>query len=149
MIRKSLHDRERLQFATSGPSRTHQAHKEECDINRIMRRYAKTGVIEHVNRYQGRYGDFTQVPEDYESALDHVQQAEDMFMSLPSSIRKRFDNSPGEFLSFASDPDNADAMRELGLSRAPSGAEDVIEDPTPPKAPKAAPAAKNHEPDGE
>lgn len=149
MIRKALHDRERLTFATSGPSRTHQAHKEECDINRIMRRYAKTGVIEHVNRYQGRYGDFTQVPEDYESALAHVQEAEDMFMSLPSSIRKRFDNSPGEFLAFASDPDNADAMRELGLSGRPEPASDVIEDPTPPKASKVAPAAKKEEADGE
>lgn len=90
----------------------------DCDINNIMARYERDGVITHVNRYQGHYGDFTGVV-DYQTALHLVQDAEDCFMSLPAHIRKKFDNDPGQFLDFVSDPANADAMIEMGLAVKP------------------------------
>ena len=85
--------RERRSFATTGKSRTEQAHKSETDINRIMAKYEKTGLINHVNNYQGDYGDFTNAP-DYQTALNSVLAANEMFATLPSKLRKQFGNDP-------------------------------------------------------
>jgi len=134
-IRKS-YDRSRLSFNTSGESRTHQAHKNECDINRIMAKWQKTGVIEHAKTYQGQYADFTEITGDYQEHMNAVIEANEMFMTLPSTVRKKFDNDPGQFLSFVEDPDNLDEMVSLGLAQPRQNPSDVIEDPTPPKAKK-------------
>lgn len=87
----------------------------ETDINRIMAKYQKTGLLSHVNTYAGEYGDFSDVP-DYKTGLERVQAAEDMFMSLPSGIRDKFYNDPARFIDFATNADNIDAMREMGLA---------------------------------
>lgn len=98
-------------------SMTKQSHKAECDINNIMKRFEKTGIIEHANRFEGNYGDFTQVPDDYQAAVQLVTNAQEMFMTLPAKVRARFDNDPGAFLEFVSDPRNLDEMREMGLAK--------------------------------
>lgn len=90
----------------------HQA--ADCDINNIMARYERDGLIPHVNQYEGQYGDFTGVV-DYQSALHIVQDAEACFMSLPAQVRKKFDNDPGAFLDFVTNPDNRDEMVSMGL----------------------------------
>lgn len=97
------------------PSMTKQSFREECDINNILKRYQKTGVIEHVKHYNGQYGDFTGI-NDYHSACNRVLAAEEAFSTLPSSLRSRFRNDPGEFLSFVNDPKNLDEMVSLGLA---------------------------------
>lgn len=107
-------ERVRVLKTFSKASRTKQAFKDECDINRVMKKYEKTGVITHVNRFSGRYGDFISAP-DYQAACNAVLAAQDMFMTLPSKVRARFENDPRAFLEFAQNPDNVDEMRELGL----------------------------------
>lgn len=97
-----------------GPSMTKQSFKDECDINTIMARYEKDGVVTHVKEHEGQYGDFT-LGFDYHDAMNRVHAARDMFMSLPAGIRTKFDNDPGKFLDFVSDPKNSDAMVEMGL----------------------------------
>lgn len=108
------------------PSQTKQAFKDECDINNILRRFEKTAIVEHLNRHEGRYGDFTDVPQDYQACLDQVRNAEAMFMELPAKLRARFANNPGHFLAFVDDPANAQEMENLGLARrkAPPASED-------------------------
>lgn len=96
-------------------SLTHQSFRDECDINHIMKRYEKTGILDHVNKHQGAYGDFTQVA-SYQDALQVVSEAERMFLTLPARIRAEFDNDPGTFLQFATNPDNGERMVELGLA---------------------------------
>ena len=39
------------------PSLTKQSFKDECNINNIMSKYMKDGLIGHVNKHQGRYDD--------------------------------------------------------------------------------------------
>lgn len=95
-------------------SMTQQHMKESCDINVIMKKYEKTRLLEHVNHRQGQYGDFTLAP-DYHTALNQLHAAQEMFMELPSKLRERFANDPGNFLDFVSNPENVDEMRELGL----------------------------------
>lgn len=114
---RNAYDRVRVPHVFSGDSRTKQSFAKECDINNIMKRYEKDGVITHFNRYGGQYGDFTNVPE-YRDAIDKVRSAEEMFMSLPASIRTRFENDPGSFLSFVADPANRPELEKMGLMRA-------------------------------
>jgi len=140
-------DRMRVQFHPVGESLTHQSMKDECDINRIMLKWQKTGVIDHAKTFEGQYADFTHVTGDYQEHMNAVIQANEMFGTLPSTVRKRFNNDPGEFLEFVGDPDNLEEMQRLGLSKTPlSEPSEVVDDPTPPKKPKAsqnaAPAAK-------
>ena len=61
---------------------------------RILRRYEKDGVLNHLNKYQGNFGDFTGAV-DYHEAMNIVAKADQMFMDLPASIRARFGNDPG------------------------------------------------------
>lgn len=95
-------------------SMTKQSMKDECDINLIMKRYEKTGLIAHVQQNEGFYADLSHVP-DYQSALAIVQSADEMFMSLPSDLRARFENDPAKYLAFCSDPANRKELIQLGM----------------------------------
>jgi len=114
LIRKAYDPQMRVSFETTGESRTKQSEAQACDINHILRRYAKTGIVEHLNRYGGDYGDFTGV-QDYQDSLNQVLAAREAFGSLPAKLRRRFENDPASFLAFVSDPANREEMMELGL----------------------------------
>ncbi len=113
--------RTRCSISFPGETLAKQAFKAECDINTIMTRFEKTGLLEHVNQHQGDYGDYTNVPADYQAALDQVMAAREMFGSVPSKIRARFENDPAKFLAFVEDPANAEEMYKLGLAKRPEG----------------------------
>jgi len=113
--------------AKNFPSLTVQADAESCDINNILATYDRTGVINHLSHRQPLFADFTDFP-DYQTALNIVIEAENSFADLPSSLRSRFDNDPGKFVEFCSDPENSDALVEMGLAErvipaSPSGAQ--------------------------
>lgn len=114
-IRSAYSKRTRKGFACSGPSLTKQSFKAECDINTLLAKYQKTGMIAHLNRFQGDYSDLTD-NSDYHTAMNIVLDAQNAFDTLPSSIRKKFNNDPSEFLSFVSDEKNLDEMRSMGLA---------------------------------
>lgn len=133
-------------FATTGPSLTKQSHAKECDINQIMLKWQKTGMIDHRNVYQGQYGDFTNTPDDYHESMNAVISANEMFESLPAKIRLRFGNDPGQFLDFVGDPENADEMIKLGLATARQIDDPVIDTQEPPKPLKTAPTAPQDPP---
>ena len=125
---------------------TQQHMAEQCDINAIMKRYEKTGLLEHVNQYQGEYGDFTVMP-DFHTAMNKIRIAEEMFMTLPAKVREKFENDAGAFVEFATNEDNLDEMRELGLApkappseQPPQQAEKAKQSPE--KAIKTAPASE-------
>lgn len=91
---------------------TEKSHRAECDINKIIARAEKTGLMP-IATSRGMYGDFTGM--DYESMLNKVTSANQAFSSLPASIRKRFNNNPAELLNFLDQAENLDEARELGL----------------------------------
>lgn len=109
------HDRKAIAF--DGLSMTKQSHKEECDVNTIMLQYQKTGMIEHVRKTRGTYGDYTSAVE-YHDAINEVLKAQEMFATVPAHVRKKFDNDPAEFLNFVQNPDNVEEMQKLGLVEA-------------------------------
>jgi len=128
----------RVQFETTGPSLARQAMKAECDINNVMRKYEKTGVLEHRNTFEGSYGDYTDAPQDYHEAINQVMAADAMFASLPATIRRRFGNDPAEYVNFLMDPANREEMRRMGLTK-PAEGEVLEEATTPAKKPSKAP----------
>lgn len=122
----------------TGPGKTEQAHKKECDMNFILRNYQKTGIIRHAKEYTGRYDDVPAV--DFQQAMETVAAANSMFEELPSSLRKRFKNDPAEFLAFAQNPDNRDEMAKLGMLKGNDGLDEAgnpVDSPTPSPAPSA------------
>lgn len=91
-----------------------QSDHDRSDINLIVERFIRTGVLESVQRTQGMYGDFSEIT-DYHGALRQVEIANESFMTLPATVRARFDNDPGKFLDFVGDEANLGEMAELGL----------------------------------
>lgn len=107
-------EKRKSQSVNTEPSMTKQSMKSDCDINFILTKFQKTGMIEHRKEYQGTYGEFAAI--DYQEALNTVIQAQEVFESIPSSVRKRFDNDPGKFLDYATNPENLEDMRAIGLA---------------------------------
>lgn len=101
-------------------SRTKQEFVEQSDVNTIMTKFQKTGQIDpRLDRGPGRYGDFTSSM-DYHSTLNAIVQAQEAFYDLPSALRARFHNDPGELLAFLEDDKNRAEAIELGLVNPPA-----------------------------
>lgn len=111
------------------PSLVRQEFKTESDINWIMQRYQRTGVLDSVSALQGVFGDVSDLGE-YQTMLDTVNAASDAFYGLPAKIRKMFDNDPSQLLAFVQDPANTDEAIRLGLAVAPA-APPVDQNPPP------------------
>jgi phage internal scaffolding protein len=111
----SLYSDEKLKVGLEckDESRTLQSHKELADVNNILKKYSQGLPINIKNN--PIYDDFSSMPE-LQEAYSIVQKAEDQFMGLPSSVRKKFNNNPEEFLSFVADPKNTEEMQKLGLA---------------------------------
>lgn len=116
------------------PSMTRQEFAAECDINALMARYDKTGMLPANRPGEAFYYDFTEMPSDLLGVLAVMDSANEAFMTLPAVVRKEFDNDAARFLMFASDPGNLDQMRDWGLA-APKPA--AVLSPVPPAAPVA------------
>lgn len=131
------HSRHQVQFHDRSLAK--QGSKDECDINFIMRKYEKTQLLDHLNQHQGDYANLIGF-EDYQTSLNLIREAEEVFGSIPSAIRTRFENDPSVFLNFVQNPDNADELVEMGLAnRPPAPAAD-------PPAPPAPPPPGEHDP---
>jgi len=93
--------------------KTEQGHKAECDVNNIIKKYDRTGLINHVSRFEAMYGDVSSL--DFRQALELQIKVGENFNELPSEIRKRFNNDPTSFLAFLEDPKNDAESVKLGL----------------------------------
>lgn len=108
--------RERPRVTVTCPTETmtQQSHKEDCDINVIIKRFEKTGVIPNGQTREALYGDFSS-PVDYHESMNVIAKANEQFEALPAAVREKFQNDPQKFLEFAADEKNGDAMLEMGL----------------------------------
>ena len=116
------------------PSLTQQQFKEEADINTIVDRFLRSGVLP-TPATMPQYVDYEGVF-DFQSAMNVVKQADENFMRLDAKVRARFNNSPQEFLEFFADPANTDEAVRLGLAipQQTSSVTKVTEEATPSKA---------------
>ncbi len=101
-----------------------------------MRKYNKTGVIspEILNKRQAIFADVSDVG-DYQHCKQTIIDADMAFDSLPSHVRTRFHNEPGELLDFCADSSNREEAIELGIIPKP----EQLEPETPPEPPPVTP----------
>lgn len=96
-------------------SMTKQSMSKELDVNNIIKKYNKTGILQQAHQFEGVYGDFNSY--DLQEAIQKVDKANELFMEVPSEVRAKFNNDAGAFIDFATDAANLDQMREWGLAK--------------------------------
>jgi phage internal scaffolding protein len=96
------------------PTLTQQNTAEQTDINYIVATFSKTGILPQAKQVP-TYGDFSQVS-DFREALELIQEANEMFNSLPSAARSHFSNDPALFLDFMENRPDEALLAKLGLS---------------------------------
>ena len=94
-------------------NQTKQSFRDEVNINNILDKYQATGQLTHVRQHPGVYGDFSNI-NDLQGAIEKVRQAQQLFESLPSEMRKTFNNNASEFIKFSSTASPSELM-EAGL----------------------------------
>lgn len=109
-------NRKRVQLEFNDKSRTKQSFKKECDINVIVKKAKSTSLPLDLitNTKKPVFGDFSSEL-TYQDSLNKIKEAEAQFNSLPSEVRKEFDNDPAKLLAFVSNEDNLPRAVELGL----------------------------------
>lgn len=113
--------------------RTQQSFKADADINVIMSRYLKTGVLPKSREGEGQYVDTTLSAFDFQQASDQIASARGAFSRLSSAERDSYGNSVETWL---------DAIAQERATEAAAAAEAGGEAPPPaPKAPEAPVAA--------
>lgn len=142
-FRNAANPRRRIQKFFHDKTLTKQAFKDDCDINKIVAKFIKTGQLSHVVAAAGQYMSTELGDMDYHEALNFVLKANDAFMQLPSHVRSEFQNDAGQFLEFCHDPANEERMIELGLAYPKNQPEIRETQPSAPAAEEAEPAVDN------
>lgn len=104
--RKAIH--------TGDQSKTVQSARDDADINVIVKRMARTGVMPTTARVPTQ-GDFTDQVTNYHTAINLIRTAEMEFLKLPAKIRSKFKNDPQNLMDFLVDPQNNEESYKLGL----------------------------------
>ena len=109
-------------------SMTQAQFQDECDINKIMDRYMRTGCLSDPlsQMKPGTYGDFSDLG-DYMENMNKVIEAREMFDALPAKVRERFGNNPGAMIDFVMDPNNQEEAVKLGLLEVVSTGENNLD----------------------
>lgn len=103
-----------LDCSVAGPSLTKQSFAGDTDINKIIAKFEKTGMIEHVNRRQPFYGDVSEY-RGYQESLEMVREAQELFNNMSANIRERFENDPVKMIEFLDNPANLQEAIDLGM----------------------------------
>lgn len=125
-----------LLMCSAEEDRAKQAFKDECDINVLMRRYEKTGVLPLGRGQAPVYVDASVI--DFQASMDRVAQVRGVFSLLDARTRARFENNPEFMLEFLADPANKEEAVKLGLlppdpkpaAAAPAAAAEVVPEPS-------------------
>ncbi len=95
-----------------------QSHKEECDINLMLQKYAAGD--NSMIRQNGRYIDTSNLPTTIHEYFNLMTAQRDKFNALPAAIKQKFDNS---FEVWASTSGTASGWKD-GHSRACTGTQE-------------------------
>ena len=77
-------------------NKTEQHHRDLSDVNNIIKKYRRSGVIEHGNAGEPVYLDCTGL--DYRTMMDKLVRVQRTFNQLPAKERQRFGNDPSLYL---------------------------------------------------
>lgn len=106
--------RVRVQAPVGETTRTQQHMGPACNINNIMKKYLKTGVIEHWNQRKPEFGDFSQAV-DLQAAIQLVDSAQEEFLKLSSEVRNVAKNDPVLLLQLLATEQGTEALKAAGM----------------------------------
>lgn len=117
--------------------RAQQHFANEVNINEIMEK-AKMGQMprQRIGHLMPKYGDFSGIT-SYQDAVMQIDQAKQLFMTMPAKIRDHFDNNPAKLIAFCQNAGNLAEGIELGLFDNPEPEVRVGDSPKPNTAPQA------------
>lgn len=95
-------------------SLTRQADKDACDINVIIKKCQKSGVVPFFLDANAMYGNF-ESGLDFHALMSRCEAAKQQFDLLPAAVRARFDHDAGKAIDWLSDPKNDVEAVKLGL----------------------------------
>lgn len=106
--------------------RVEQSHKDEVNINNIVKRHgldmiAKTAALVPLQYWDG------DPTNDFQEAMNKIAQGTQTFESLPSAIRKEFDNDPAKYMDYVFNPENKEKLIERGWMNAPKPAPEPVQ----------------------
>jgi phage internal scaffolding protein len=96
------------------PSLTVQADRDQSDINYIVKQFGLTGKLPYGVDVPV-YDDYSDIPNDYQAALEFVAASDAAFLEMPAPVRARFEHDPALFLDFVSASTNYDEAVSMGL----------------------------------
>lgn len=112
MKTKRYRGRERVQvYKKPAKSLTEQHHARACDINTIMAKYLKTGVIEHVAKWEPTFGDVSE--QDFKKSMDTVTRVESEFYELPAYVRAHYQGDPAKYLAAVVTDEGLEELQKL------------------------------------
>lgn len=105
--------RPRQVFAAEG--RTIQAHRDQCDINLILKKFQEAGVKPEMDVNQ-QFADVSNMG-DFRVAMNRIVEGQRTFDALDPQVRARFGNDAASFFKFAEDPKNREEVIELRFGK--------------------------------
>lgn len=112
--------KEAVKVMAVGDGRTKQSERDGTDINKIVARYRKTGILPATRRVQPVFADVTGIS-DFHTMLNRVEAGKAAFQSLPAVVRKKFGNDVESMVAWLQDSKNMDEAIEMGLVEKPQG----------------------------
>lgn len=110
--------RPRVRTVNDLPSKTVQSDVMRTDIKHVLAKYRQLGILEHMRNVDLVFRDVSEF-QDFADMMLQAKEAEKVFMSLPSKLRRVFNNDVAKWLDAAHDPDKLEALRpkleELGV----------------------------------
>jgi len=96
------------------PSITQQHFKHEVNINTIIAKFNKTGILGDGQAAVPRYADVSLFG-DFREAQEKIQMGKDAFMALPFEVRKLAGNDPQRVWEVLTNPANRGILEEAGV----------------------------------
>jgi hypothetical protein len=95
--------------------KTQKSKAKDCDINRIVAKYRKTGILGDPAHTRKPFFADVVLKGNYHAMQNMLTAADRAFMSLPAALRARFGNNPAAAYDFISKAENTKAAVEMGL----------------------------------
>lgn len=111
-------------------SLTHQEFYDDTKTENIINKYIRVGANPYVPACVGEFLDTTSIS-DFQANMERFRAVSEYFESLPSDVRLRFRNDPKFFAQFASNPENQNVLKELGLIPESNDLSDINSTPQP------------------
>lgn len=122
-----------------------QGFKAQTDVNNIVDKAKRTGVLSHVNKHAELYESIEPwAATTYEEAMEKAAKVRSAFYELDADIRTKFDNDPGKFQKWVQPKTVNEIVKEIpALAEPGSQWIDVIHGTTAPQSDHTTPVPPN------